>query len=76
MLHKGAPGLSIGDHHEPIGDAFPNGPIIGKDVVVSADNIVGGGAGAGPGGGMVIEHQARRDRWQIARAVRSDRGLA
>jgi acyl-CoA dehydrogenase len=58
LVHKGAPGLQIGDHHEPIGDAFPNGPIIGKDVVIPADNIVGGADCAGQGWRMLMEQLA------------------
>ena len=58
LVHKGAPGLQIGDHHEPIGDPFPNGPIIGKDVVVPADSIVGGPACAGQGWRMLMEQLA------------------
>jgi acyl-CoA dehydrogenase len=58
LVHKGTPGLHIGDHHEPIGDPFPNGPITGKDVVVSADQIVGGAEGAGQGWRMLMEQLA------------------
>ena len=58
LVHKGAAGLEIGDHHQPIGDAFPNGPIIGKDVVVSVDDIVGGARGAGEGWRMLMEQLA------------------
>ncbi len=58
LVHKGTPGLQIGDHHEPIGDAFPNGPINGKDVIVSADSIVGGADGAGQGWRMLMEQLA------------------
>lgn len=58
MLHKGTPGLQIGDHHEPIGEAFYNGPIIGKDVVALVDDIVGGPAGAGQGWRMLMEQLA------------------
>jgi acyl-CoA dehydrogenase len=54
MLHKGTPGLELGDHHLPI-SAFDNGPIIGKDVVVPAANIVGGPEGAGQGWRMLME---------------------
>jgi acyl-CoA dehydrogenase len=55
LVHKGEKGLQIGDHHEPIGDPFPNGPIIGKDVVVSADQVVGGADGAGQGWRMPMK---------------------
>ncbi|HUQ26502.1 MAG TPA: acyl-CoA dehydrogenase family protein, partial [Burkholderiales bacterium] len=58
LVHKGTAGLTIGDHHDPIGDPFPNGPIIGKDVVVSADQIVGGAACAGQGWRMLMEQLA------------------
>lgn len=58
LVHKGTPGLRIGDHHEPIGDPFPNGPIIGQDVVVPADSIVGGPAYAGQGWRMLMEQLA------------------
>ena len=58
LVHKGEKGLHIGDHHEPIGDPFPNGPIIGKDVVVSADSIVGGADYAGAGWRMLMEQLA------------------
>jgi acyl-CoA dehydrogenase len=58
LAHKGTPGLTIGDHHEPIGDPFPNGPIVGKDVIVSADQIVGGAEYAGQGWRMLMEQLA------------------
>jgi acyl-CoA dehydrogenase len=58
LVHKGTAGLTIGDHHEPIGDPFPNGPIVGKDVVVSADQIVGGVNYAGQGWRMLMEQLA------------------
>jgi acyl-CoA dehydrogenase len=58
LVHKGTPGLTIGDHHEPIGDPFPNGPILGKDVVVPVDNIVGGAEYAGQGWRMLMEQLA------------------
>lgn len=58
MVHKGTPGFSNGDHHEPIGDAFHNGPLIGKDVIVPASNIIGGPAYAGLGWKMLMEQLA------------------
>lgn len=54
MLEKGLEGLKTGDHHLPI-TAFDNGPIEGKDVVVPADNIVGGPEYAGEGWRMLME---------------------
>ena len=58
LMHKGTPGLTIGDHHEPIGEAFYNGPILGKDVVIPAKNILGGSDGAGQGWRMLMEQLA------------------
>jgi len=49
MIHKGTPGFTSGDHHDPIGDPFYNGPLYGKDVVVPIDNIIGGAEYAGKG---------------------------
>ncbi|MDP3857855.1 MAG: acyl-CoA dehydrogenase [Stagnimonas sp.] len=58
MIHKGTPGFSSGDHHMPIGDAFDNGPLYGKDVVVPAGNIIGGVERAGQGWKMLMEQLA------------------
>lgn len=54
LLEKGAEGLHLGDHHLPIG-AFDNGPIYGENVVVPADNIIGGPENAGQGWRMLME---------------------
>ncbi|MDR3419499.1 MAG: acyl-CoA dehydrogenase [Nevskia sp.] len=58
LVHQGTPGFSNGDHHDPIGDPFYNGPLLGKDVVVPVRNIVGGAAGAGQGWRMLMEQLA------------------
>lgn len=58
MLHKGTPGLHNGDHHLPIGLSFYNGPIIGEDVVVSPEQIIGGPEYAGQGWRMLMEQLA------------------
>ncbi|MBL6750001.1 MAG: acyl-CoA dehydrogenase [Nevskia sp.] len=58
LIHKGAPGFSNGDHHDPIGSPFYNGPLVGKDVVVPVENIVGGVGGAGQGWRMLMEQLA------------------
>ena len=54
LLERGTPGLEIGKHHEPV-SPFPNGPLVGKDVVVPADNIIGGPEYAGKGWRMLME---------------------
>lgn len=58
LVHKGTSGLEIGRHHEPIGEAFYNGPIVGKDVEVPAANIIGGPEYAGQGWRMLMEQLA------------------
>jgi acyl-CoA dehydrogenase len=58
LLHKGTPGFTSGDHHEPIGEAFYNGPLVGKDVVVPVENIIGGADYAGQGWKMLMEQLA------------------
>lgn len=58
LIHKGTPGFSCGDHHMPIGDAFDNGPLYGKDVVIPASNIIGGTEKAGQGWKMLMEQLA------------------
>lgn len=58
LIHKGTPGFTSGDHHDPIGDPFYNGPLIGKDVVVPVANIIGGVDGAGQGWRMLMEQLA------------------
>jgi acyl-CoA dehydrogenase len=55
LLEKGTPGLENGDHHEPIGEPFYNGPIIGTDVVASLDNVIGGRSAVGEGWRMLME---------------------
>ena len=50
-----APGVSIGRRHDPMGVPVPNGPITGKDVIVPADEIIGGPAYAGRGWAMLME---------------------
>lgn len=58
MIHEGTPGFTHGDHHDPIGDPFYNGPLVGKDVVVPVDNIIGGADYAGQGWRMLMEQLA------------------
>lgn len=49
LLEKGQKGLYLGDHHDPMSMTFPNGPIVGRDVEVPADDIIGGIEWAGRG---------------------------
>lgn len=58
LVHRGTPGLKMGNHHQPIGDAFYNGPIVGENVVIDADEIIGGTDYAGQGWRMLMEQLA------------------
>ncbi|MCG8609977.1 MAG: acyl-CoA dehydrogenase [Pseudomonadales bacterium] len=58
LLEKGLPGLHIGDHHEPIGEFFANGPIVGRDVVVPVEQVLGGQDYVGQGWRMLMESLA------------------
>lgn len=58
MVKKGTPGFTSGNHHLPIGESFYNGPLIGEDVVVPTDNIIGGVEYAGRGWQMLMEQLA------------------
>jgi acyl-CoA dehydrogenase len=58
LVHQGTPGFHNGDHHLPIGAGFENGPLIGRDVVVSVDQIIGGVENAGRGWRMLMEQLA------------------
>lgn len=58
LIHKGTPGFTSGDHHQPIGESFDNGTLHGVDVVVGLDNIIGNVDGAGTGWKMLMEQLA------------------
>jgi acyl-CoA dehydrogenase len=55
LLPASTRGVEIGRRHDPLGVPFPNGPIEGRGVVVPADAIIGGPAGAGRGWRMLME---------------------
>lgn len=55
LLPRHLPGISIGRRHFPVNMAFQNGPILGKDVFVPLDYIIGGQTMAGKGWRMLIE---------------------
>jgi acyl-CoA dehydrogenase len=52
------PGITIGQRHDPLGVPFQNGPIIGHDVFVPLDFIIGGRERAGQGWRMLMESLA------------------
>ncbi len=49
------PGVETGHRHDPLGLAFMNGPVRGKDVFVPLDWIIGGPEMAGEGWRMLME---------------------
>jgi acyl-CoA dehydrogenase len=55
LVPADAKGVEIGDHHDPMALAFPNGPIRGRDVVVPLSAVIGGAEGAGKGWRMLME---------------------
>lgn len=55
LLEKGTPGLHNGDHHQPIGEPFFNGPIVGENVVATLDQVIGGREAVGEGWRMLME---------------------
>ena len=54
LIPRKTKGISIGRRHKPIGDAFINGPIFGKDVFIPLDYIIGGAKMAGKGWTMLV----------------------
>ena len=58
LIHKDTPGFENGKHHLPIGETFYNGPLVGKDVVIPIDNIIGGREKIGQGWGMLMTQLA------------------
>jgi len=49
------PGIDASKRHYPAGLAFPNGPIVGKNVFIPIDWIVGAEAGIGLGWKMIVQ---------------------
>lgn len=55
LISTDAPGITIGRRHNPLNATFPNGPIKGKNVVISVEDIIGGVEMVGKGWGMLME---------------------
>jgi acyl-CoA dehydrogenase len=55
LIPRGTPGMEIGRRHFPLNVPFSNGPIIGKDVFVPLDALIGGVEMAGQGWRMLVE---------------------
>ncbi len=55
LIPRNTAGVTIGRRHFPLNVPFQNGPILGKDVFVPLDTIVGGTKMAGQGWRMLVE---------------------
>ena len=55
LLPSDTPGMEIGRRHFPLNNPFPNGPIIGKDVFIPLDYLLGGTERIGQGWRMLVE---------------------
>ena len=58
LIPTDTPGVIIDRRHDPMGVPFYNSPTLGKDVVVSIDQIIGGVAEAGQGWKMLMQSLA------------------
>ena len=58
LIPRATTGIDIGQRHDPMGVPFHNGPIVGTDVFVPLDAIIGGTAGIGHGWRMLMESLA------------------
>ncbi len=55
LVPRNTPGITIGRRHFPLNGPFQNGPILGRDVFVPLDAIIGGPGMAGQGWRMLVE---------------------
>ncbi|MGC3872412.1 acyl-CoA dehydrogenase [Halomonas sp. GXIMD04776] len=55
LIPRHTEGMEIGRRHHPIGSPFMNGPIVGKDVFIPLDYLIGGTEMAGQGWRMLVE---------------------
>jgi acyl-CoA dehydrogenase len=55
LIPRNTAGVTIGRRHFPVNNPFQNGPIIGKDVFVPLDFLIGGMKMAGQGWRMLVE---------------------
>lgn len=58
LVPSNAPGVDVGQRHNPMGVPFYNCPTKGVDVILPASNIIGGIEGAGKGWQMLMESLA------------------
>lgn len=55
LIEKSTPGINIKRRHDPLNIPFINSPIIGKDVIIDPEHIIGGKDNIGKGWKMLME---------------------
>lgn len=55
LIPRDIEGIDIGRRHDPLGVPFANGPIIGRDVFIPMDYVIGGEKGVGQGWRMLMD---------------------
>ncbi|MBP9722039.1 MAG: acyl-CoA dehydrogenase, partial [Gammaproteobacteria bacterium] len=55
LIPRNTAGITIGDRHFPLNTAFQNGPIVGNNVFIPLDFVIGGIEMAGHGWRMLME---------------------
>ncbi|HMB77743.1 MAG TPA: acyl-CoA dehydrogenase, partial [Kiloniellaceae bacterium] len=55
LIPRDIDGIDIGRRHDPLGVPFANGPILGRDVFIPLDFVIGGAAGVGQGWRMLMD---------------------
>lgn len=58
LIPADTPGVEIGSRHLPVGAAFMNGPVRGRDVFIPMDWVIGGQERIGQGWGMLMQSLA------------------
>ena len=55
LVHSKLKGVNNSKRHDPLGIPFINSPLVGKDVIIDLEDIIGGTAGIGKGWQMLVE---------------------
>jgi len=58
LVDTSKPGIDQSRRHDPMGVPFVNAPLVGRDVVIAVDDVIGGAEGVGKGWKMLMESLA------------------
>jgi acyl-CoA dehydrogenase len=58
LVDASEPGIDQSRRHDPMGVPFVNAPLLGRDVVIAVDDVIGGTDGVGKGWQMLMESLA------------------